>query len=93
MSVVASFAGAPLTWHGTGAVSGRRLHLPSMPLPVGTTFADAPTGFDGDLGDTDGDGTGDFIVSGTSDGGVRGYTMAGPGFGARDLPWNLTRSP
>ncbi len=93
VSVVASFAGAPLTWHGTGAVSGRRLHLPSMPLPVGTTFADAPTGFDGDLGDTDGDGTGDFIVSGTSDGGVRGYTMAGPGFGARDLPWNLTRSP
>ncbi len=93
VSVVASFAGAPLTWHGTGTVSGRRLHLPAMPLPVGTTFADAPTGFDGDLGDTDGDGTGDFITTGASDGGVRGYTMAGPGFEARDLAWNLTRSP
>ncbi len=93
VSVVASFAGAPLTWHGTGTVSGRRLHLPAMPLPLGTTFADAPSGFDGDLGDTDGDGTGDFITSGTSDGGVRGYTMAGPGFEARDLAWNVTRAP
>lgn len=93
VSVVASFASGPLTWHGTGTISGRRLHLPAMPLPVGPAFYDARTGFDGDLGDTDGDGAADFIVSGASDGGVRGYTMAGPGFETAGLTWNLTRAP
>jgi len=41
----------------------------------------------------DGDGVADRVSAGTSDGGTRGYTMAGPGFEVRDLPWDLTRIP
>ncbi|MDO9017805.1 MAG: Ig-like domain-containing protein [Deltaproteobacteria bacterium] len=93
VSVVAAYPSAPLSWHGTGTVSGRRLHLPAMPLPLGGGFADATSGFDADLGDIDGDGVADLVLFGTGDGGVRGYTLAGSGFEARDLPWNLSRAP
>lgn len=90
--VVATYANAPLTWQGVGWVSGRRLHLPAMPLPAGDGFADATSGFDADLGDLDGDGTADLVLFGTSDGGLRGYTMAGSGYEAHDLPWSLSRA-
>jgi len=92
VSVVATYANAPLTWQGVGWVSGRRLHLPAMPLPAGDGFSDATSGFDADLGDLDGDGTADLVLFGTSDGGLRGYTMAGSGYEARDLPWSLSRT-
>lgn len=93
VSVVAAYPSAPLSWHGTGTVSGRRLHLPAMPLPLGGAFADAISGFDADLGDIDGDGVADLVLFGAGDGGVRGYTLAGSGFEARDLPWDLSRAP
>lgn len=92
VSVVATYANAPLTWQGVGWVSGRRLHLPAMPLPAGDGFSDATSGFDADLGDLDGDGTADIVLFGTSDGGLRGYSMAGSGYEARDLPWSLSRA-
>ena len=92
VSVVATYASAPLTWQGAGWVSGRRLHLPAMPLPMGGAFADATSGFDGDLADLDGDGVADLVLIGTSDGGLRGYTLAAPGFEVRDLPWSLARA-
>jgi hypothetical protein len=92
VSVVATYASSPLTWQGVGWVSGRRLHLPPMPLPVDGSFADATSGFDADLGDLDGDGTADLVLFGASDGGLRGYSMAGSGYETRDLPWNLTRA-
>ncbi len=92
VSVVATYASDPLTWQGVGWVSGRRLHLPAMPLPAGGAFSDATSGFDADLGDLDGDGTADIVLFGTSDGGLRGCTMAGSGYEARDLPWSLSRA-
>jgi DNA-binding beta-propeller fold protein YncE/cytochrome c len=93
VQVAAMYVHAPLTWRGVGVIDGRTLRLPPMPLPVGGSFADGFSGFEARLEDTDGDGTADRVSTGTSDGGTRGYTMAGPGFEVRDLPWDLTRIP
>lgn len=93
VQVAAMYVHAPLTWRGTGVIDGRTLRLPPMPLPVGGSFADGFSGFEARLEDTDGDNVADRVSTGTSDGGTRGYTMAGPGFEVRDLPWDLTRNP
>ncbi len=52
------------------------LHLPAM--TIRGAFSDATSSFDGDLADIDG--------------GLRGYTLAAPGYGVRDLLWSLVRA-
>ena len=92
VTVVASYPGNALVWRGSGSVGGRILRLPPMPLPVGATFAEASSGFQGTLADTDNDMIGESVLFGTGDGGTRGYVMSGPGYQGTDLEWNLTRT-
>lgn len=47
-------------------------------MTIRGAFSDATSSFDGDLADIDG--------------GLRGYTLAAPGYGVRDLLWSLVRA-
>lgn len=92
VTVTASYPGNALTWRGTGSLGARTLRLPPMPLPVGSTFAEASSGFQGTLADSDNDMIGESVLFGTGDGGTRGYVMSGPGYQGADLDWNLVRT-
>jgi len=79
-------------WEGTGLVSGRRLVIPPVPVPVGPATADGFSGFVADMDDTDNDGIADTASTGTGEGGRRVYTLAGPGFEYPTQGYTLTRT-
>jgi len=78
-------------WEGAGLLSGRRLVIPPVPIPVGPATADGFSGFVADVADTTGDGVADEATAGTGEAGRRVYTLAGPGFEYPTQGFTLTR--
>lgn len=78
-------------WEGAGLLSGRRLVIPPVPIPLGPATADGFSGFVADVADTTGDGVADEATAGTGEGGRRVYILAGPGFEYPTQGFTLTR--
>jgi YVTN family beta-propeller protein len=88
--IVVSYPQKVVEFSTVALISGKVLVLPPLPLTVSGSFADGFSGFSAELVDTNGDGIADNVGA-ASGGGARGYTMAGPGFEAPGLAWDLVR--
>jgi DNA-binding beta-propeller fold protein YncE len=72
-------------FRATAILSGRRIIVPPMPVPVGIATADNFTGFTGDLTDSDNDGVADGATP------TGGFTLSGPGFEFPEVGWTMRR--
>jgi len=87
VSLEVSSPSSQYRFRATGSVSGRRMTLPPIPVPVGPATADGFSGFAADLTDADNDGVADGVTA------PEGFTLAGPGFEFLGLTWSMRRMP